>query len=343
MVAERALLDDLLVVLRRETGAEVAFAGEPTPLTGGFWAQLVSFRLAGAPAGWDGPLVARVMPDAAIAAKETAFQGAVADQGYPTPAVHAAGGPEAGITGQAYLVMDLADGQPLLSGLDGVAAIRRLPSLARQLPKTLARVLAALHRLDREPVVKALDAAGAPHPTLPAMLASLRANADGLGRSDLVAVVDWLETHPPDDEQVVLCHGDMHPFNVLVADDGALTVLDWSAAMLTPATYDLGVTSLMLAEPPLVVPGLLRGVIRRAGAALSRRFVRAYESASGTKVDPEALAWHQALIGVRALLEVASWSTAGTLNDRRGHPWVIGADAFAGRLTRRTGTAVRAH
>jgi aminoglycoside phosphotransferase (APT) family kinase protein len=191
-------------------------------------------------------------------------------------------------------------------------------------------------------VVTALDEDGAPHPNLPTMLATLRANAEALGRADLVAVVDWLEGHQPDDEQVVLCHGDMHPFNVLATDDGALTVLDWSAAVLAPATYDLGFTSLMLAEPPLVVPGLLRGVIRRAGAALSRRFVRAYESASGTKVDATALAWHQALIGVRALLEVASWSTAGTLNDRRGHPWVIGADAFAGRLTQRTGTMVRA-
>jgi aminoglycoside phosphotransferase (APT) family kinase protein len=334
------LLTDLLAVLRRATGTDVRFAGEPTPLTGGFWAQLVSFRLNGAPAGWDGPLVARVMPDAAIATKETAFQRAVAEQGYPTPVVHSAGGPEAGITGQAYLVMDLAEGRPLLAGLDGVAAIRRLPSLARRLPKVLARVLADLHRLDPEPVIKALDAEGAPQPTLPTMLTTLRTNAEGLGRPDLVDVVDWLEAHPPREERVVLCHGDLHPFNVLVADDGNFTVLDWSAAMLAPATYDLGFTSLMLAEPPLVVPGALRAVVRRAGRALSRRFIRAYEAASGASVDPGAFEWHRALICVRALLEVASWSTAGTLVDRRGHPWVIGADAFAARLARTTDVRV---
>jgi aminoglycoside phosphotransferase (APT) family kinase protein len=329
-----------LAVLRRETGTDVRFAGEPTPLTGGFWAQLVSFRLTGAPAGWDGPLVARVMPDAAIAAKETSFQRAVADQGYPTPVVHTAGGPDAGITGQAYLVMDLAEGQPLLAGLDGLAAIRRLPSLARRLPEVLARVLADLHRLDPEPVMKSLDAEGAPQPTLPTMLTTLRTNAEGFGRPDLVEAVDWLEAHPPRDEQVVVCHGDLHPFNVLVADDGGLTVLDWSAAMLAPATYDLGFTSFMLAEPPLMVPGALRAVVRRAGRALSRRFIRAYESASGAGVDPSALEWHQALICVRALLEVAGWSTAGTLGDRQGHPWVIGANAFAARLAQMTGAHV---
>jgi hypothetical protein len=98
----------------------------------------------------------------------------------------------------------------------------------------------------------------------------------------------------------------------------------------------------MLAEPPLVVPGPLRGVIRRAGAALSRRFVRAYESASGTKVDATTLAWHQDLICARALVEVAGWVAAGTVAERGGHPWVIGAVAFADRLTQRTGTVVRA-
>lgn len=340
MVIEDRLQADLLTVLRREAGEDVCFAGEPTPLAGGFWAKLLSFRLAGAPSRWDGPLVARVMPDAAIAAKETAFQRTVADQGYPTPVVHAAGGPDVGITGQAYLVMDLARGRPLLAGLDGLAAIRRLPSLAPRLPRVLARVLADLHRLDPEPVIKALNADGAPQPTLPTMLTTLRTNAEGLGRSDLVEVVDWLAGHPPRDERVVLCHGDMHPFNLLVADDGALTVLDWSAAMLAPATYDLGFTSLMLAEPPLVVPGRLRRVVRRVGSALSRRFIRCYESTSGSHVDPVALEWHRSLICVRALLEVASWSAAGTLHDRRGHPWVIGADAFSTRLVGMTGVPV---
>ena len=91
----------------------------------------------------------------------------------------------------------------------------------------------------------------------------------------------------------MLCHGDMHPFNVLVTDDGALTVLDWSAAMLAPATYDLGFTSLLLAEPPLVVPGLLRPIVRRAGAPC-RRFVRGtspprvYESTATLGVAPGA-------------------------------------------------------
>lgn len=238
-----------------------ARSSAPVPLTGGFWAQLVSFRLRGAPVGWDGPLVARVMPDAATAAKETEFQRSVATAGYPTPTVRAAGGPDEGICGQPYMVMDLASGRPLLAGLDGVRALLRLPSLARRLPVTLARALADLHVIDPASVITELAASAVDRPPLPAMLRHLGESATGLGRSDLAAAAVWLEEHKPPEEPVRLCHGDMHPFNVLVDDGGAITVLGWSAAVIAPATYDLGVTSLLLAEPPLLVPAPLRPVV----------------------------------------------------------------------------------
>ncbi|GAC1479779.1 MAG: hypothetical protein NVS1B12_17360 [Acidimicrobiales bacterium] len=332
----------MLEVIRRETGQPgLAYAGDPAPLTGGFWAELVSFRLADAPAGWDGPLVGRVMPSPEIAAKETAFQTEIARQGYPTPRVHAAGGPAAGVNGRAFLVMDLAPGAPLLAGLDGMAAIAKVPSLARRLPKVLAGVLADLHRLDPAPVERALDAAGVDRPGQARMIESLRETAATLGRGDLAAAAAWLQANVPADELAVLCHGDLHPFNVLVDTAGDVTVLDWSAALLAPATYDLGFTSLVLAEPPLLVSKLLRPTIGAAGRWLSRRFLRAYERAAGLRVDPTALRWQQGLVCLRALVEVAGWVAAGTIDDRAGHPWVIAGDDFADRLVQLTGSPVR--
>lgn len=328
--------------MREASGSvDVDFAGPPTLLAGGFWATLVSFELADAPPGWEGPLVARVMPDPATAAKETAVQREVAVAGYPTPRVLTAGGPSPGIDGQAYLVMDLALGRPLLSGLDGLRALVRLPSLAKRLPETLAGALARLHRLDPAPVTQVLASAGLPPPDLATMLSHLGATASALGRLDLAAAAAWLEGHPPGNAaSVVVCHGDMHPFNVLVDDDGRATVLDWSASVLAPASYDLGFTSLLLAEPPLLLPGPLRPVVRRAGAALSRRFLRAYERAAGAPVDREALRWYHALVCLRALVEVAGWVGAGTVADRGGHPWVLAGDALAGRLGAATGVPV---
>ena len=331
----------LLGVLRQVSGdPNLAYAGEPVAMTGGFWAELVMFRLIDPPAGWDGALVARVMPDAATAAKETVVQARVADQGYATPLVLAAGGPSEGVNGKAFMVMTLADGEPLLAGLDGVRALAKLPSLARRLPVTLASVLAELHRLDPAPVERDLDTDGVVRPGLDAMLESLGSTSTHVGRADLAAATTWLQTHRPVAEPVVICHGDMHPFNVLVDDRGTTTVLDWSAAMLAPRTYDLGFTSLVLASPPLVVPPLLRPVVAAAGRELSTRFVRSYERATGDRVDPASLAWHQGVVCVRALLEVASWVAAGTIDGHAGHPWVIAGDAFAARLRDLTGVEV---
>ena len=336
-----ALSTSLLGVLRRVTGdAQLAYEGAPVPLTGGFWAELVTFRLADPPTGWAGPLVARVMPDAATAAKETVFQAQVANQHFATPPVLASGGPAEGVDGRAFMVMTLAEGHPLLAGLDGIRALAKLPSLARHLPVTLATVLAELHRLDPTPIGNGLDTAGVARPGLDTMLESLRTTADALDRADLADAAAWLQAHRPETETVVVCHGDMHPFNLLVDDRGATTVLDWSAATLAPGTYDLGFTSLVVGSPPLVVPQVLRPVIAAAGRALSRRFVRAYERASGCPVDRASLAWHQGVVCVRALVEVAGWVAAGTIAGRDGHPWVIAGDAFAARLRDLTGVEV---
>jgi aminoglycoside phosphotransferase (APT) family kinase protein len=337
------LAERLLIVLRRVTGEPaLAYDGPPLALAGGFWAELVSFRLQNAPEGWRGPLVARVMPDAMTAAKETVFQAEVAAQGFPTPTVHTSGGPHEGVNGRAFMVMDLAAGRQLLAGLDGLAAVAKLPSLVRRLPATLAEVLARLHRLDPVPVHGRLEADGVARPGIESMLASLHDTAGRLGRADLADAATWLRDHPPAPEPTVICHGDMHPFNVLVDDTGAVTVLDWSAALFAPATYDLGFTSLVLAEPPLLVPGSLKWFVRAAGRALSRRFVRVYEGRAGQRVDRSSLAWHQAVVCLRALVEAAGWVAAGTIDERVGHPWVIAGDAFAARLQVLTGVPVAA-
>ena len=338
-----ALAERLLIALRRVTGEPaLAYDGSPLALTGGFWAELVSIRLQNAPEGWRGPLVARVMPDAATAAKETVFQAEVAGQGFPTPTVHASGGPNEGVNGRAFMVMDLAPGRPLLAGLDGLAAVAKLPSLVRRLPATLADILARLHRLDPAPVQVRLEADGVARPGLEPMLTSLHDTAQRLGRVDLADAAAWLRDHPPVSEPTVICHGDLHPFNVLVDDAGTVTVLDWSAALLAPATCDLGFTSLVLAEPPLLVPGSLKRFVRAAGRALSRRFVRVYERRAGQHVDRSSLAWHQAVVCLRALVEAAGWVASGTIDERTGHPWVIAGDAFAARLQVLTGAPVTA-
>jgi aminoglycoside phosphotransferase (APT) family kinase protein len=330
---------ELLAVIRTATRCEqIEFCDPPVALTGGFWAELVRFRLTDPPPGWDGGLVARLMPDPVVAAKETAFQAGVAAQGYPTPSVLAAGGPTPGVNGRAFVVMPFAKGRPLLADLDGLGAIRRLPSLTKRLPAVLAGRLDALHRLDPAPVIQRLDATGVAVPGIACLLQHLAASAATAERPDLSAAAAWLIAHRPPVGREVICHGDLHPFNVLVDGDEAI-VLDWSAAVIAPPEYDVGFTSLLLTNPPLVAPAPLRPLIDTLGRALARRFVRAYEDAAGP-VDEESLRWHHAVVCLRALVEVAGWERAGSASSRRGHPWMISRRALTAKLASFTGGSI---
>ena len=331
--------DQLLGVLRAAAGRpDLEYARPPEPLRGGFWAELLSFSLARPPDGWPADLVARLMPDPRPARKETIVQRAVAAAGYPTPLVRASGGPDDGL-GRAFLVMDRAPGRPALSGLDGGLT----PAVARQVlhvPELLATAMSRLHALDPDLVRGELEQVREAPVTVPALLALLGRLAGEYGRPDLAGAAGWLADHPPRPAPDVICHGDLHPFNLL-ADGSRVTLLDWSNALLAPRAYDVGYTALLLSEPPLQVPAWQRPLLRRFGRVLARRFVRGYQRQAATTVEPRELRWYQAVVSLRALTEVAGWVHAGTAGAHPGHPWLTSGPAFARRLTALTGISVR--
>jgi aminoglycoside phosphotransferase (APT) family kinase protein len=308
-------------------------------MRGGFWAELLSFSLERPPDGWPSELVARIMPDPGSARKETIVQRAVAAAGFPTPLVRVAGGPDDGL-GRAFMVMDRAAGGPALSGLSDGLSLAAVPRLLRQVPDLLAGAMARLHALDPDLVRGELEKVREVPVTVPGLLAALERSAVGFGREDLAGAARWLADHPAGPAPDVICHGDLHPFNLL-ADGDRVTVLDWSAALLAPRAHDAGFTSLLLSEPPLLGPGWQRPLIRLFGRVLARRFLRGYQR-QAAPLEPGELRWHQAIVCLRALVEVASWVGEDTVAARAGHPWLVSGPAFAGRLTARTGIPVRA-
>ena len=329
----------LLTVLRFVTGAPaLAYSGAPVRLTGGFWAELFAFSLAQPPDGWPCDLVVRVMPQADTARRETAIQKAVAAAGFPTPVVRAAGGPDDGL-GNAFMIMDRAPGTPLLSGLSATGALRRGRALFGEIPTLLASTMARLHALDPELVRGQLIATGATIVSIRSMLAVIRERAADFGRPDLVHAAQWLIDHPALPSADVICHGDLHPFNLLLNDSG-VTLLDWSTALLASPSYDVACTSLALSEAALEVPGSLRPALRWIGRRMAGRFRRRYERSSGVVIDQSELAWHQAVLCLRALVEMSGWTHAGQEGAHRGHPWLASGSAFAARLTAATGVAV---
>src|SRR5579863_2746683 len=181
---------------------------------GGFWAELVSFSLADPPEGWPAELVARLMPDPGTARKETIVQSAVASAGFPTPFVRASGGPDRGL-GRAFMVMDRATGRPALSGIDGGVTPATVARLLRQVPDLLAGSMARLHALDPDLVRGELEQVREVPVTVPALLAMLGRLSGEFGRPDLAGAAGWLTDHPPRPAADVICHGDLHPFNLL--------------------------------------------------------------------------------------------------------------------------------
>ena len=341
MTVTTDLAGQLIGVLRSATSTpDLEYEHRPEPLPGGFWAELFSFSLANPPAGWPAELVARLMPDPDTARKETIGQTAVAAAGFPTPFVRASGGPDDGL-GLAFLVMDRAAGGPALSGLDGVPTPAALRRLLRQVPELLAGSMARLHALDPDLVRSELGQVRGVPVTVAGLLSMLARFAAEFGRPDLVRAARWLTDHPPAPAPDVICHGDLHPFNLL-ADGDRVTVLDWSSALLASRAHDVGFTSLLLSDPPLRVPGWQRPLVQVFGLLLARRFVRSYQRQTAVTVEPGELRWHQGVVCLRALVEAASWVHQGVVDARAGHPWLISGPAFARRLATLTGAPVRA-
>ena len=325
-------LAPLLDAIRAATGREdIDWARQPEPLTGGFWAEMWRVRITGSPE-LAGDLVARVMPVADVARRETRVQRRLAEDGFPTPMVRLSAGPGPHLD-RAWMLMEHASGQTLLADLSGPGALLRLPQLVRSLPDTLADCAAALHGIPPDVV----DPELAPCDDTERILARLHGDAAARDDRDLVTLAESLTGSRPAARRLAICHGDLHPFNIL-ARPGAHTVLDWSSTQIADPTYDLAFTHLLLAQPPLAAPAPLRPIIDTAGRGIARRFLKSYERRTGHPVDTARLRWFTRLQSLRILGEVASWSHDDTIDTHRDHPFLALAPALRRIMTADAGS-----
>jgi aminoglycoside phosphotransferase (APT) family kinase protein len=315
----------LLDTLRDATDrADLAFAAPPTQLTGGFYAEMLRFRLADPPAELDRDLVARIVPNPAAGAWEATIQRAVADQGFPTPAVRLTVD-ESSPLGRYLVVMDAVEGRPPMAGLSIGTIAGQIPNLVRRLPDQLARIAADLHRLDAEPLADQLDKLDNPFPVTTVGFVEEQAGyADALGRPDIAAAAQRLVDTEPRSAVRVITHGDLHPFNLLVTPDGT-SLIDWTVARTAHPGFTLGFTDLMLANPPIPLPRAGAALLRPVGRNIAKRFLSTYRSLTdGTPaaVDDENLEWHRRVHALRILVELAGWDANGT-RPTHGHPWLV--------------------
>lgn len=204
-----------------------------------------------------------------------------------------------------------------LDWVDGVALggkVVRAPALAAArdlLPGQLAEALAAVHRVTRETDPELpLDPSEEMAPSA-WRLARTRELLDAVPtpRPALELALAWLAENPPAAEEVTLAHGDFRTGNFLVGPTGLRALLDWEFAHWSSPMEDLAW---------FCVRDWRFGRLDRPAGGLADRatFYRAYEEASGRRVDPAVVHW---------------WEVLGNLN------WAIGAlqqtsRFFAGRL-----------
>lgn len=314
----------LLATLREATAdPDLAFDRAPEQLTGGFYAQMLRFRLAGSPEGLDGELVARIVPNQDSGLWEAAIQAYVADHDVPTPHVRLTADASSRL-GRFLIVMDHVEGRPPLSGLSFSTLATNLPSLVRRLPDELADMAARLHAIDPAPLVSELRALPVDVPlTVVDYVERQTLQAKLYDAAELERVGErLLRTQPPRGTDVVT-HGDLHPFNLLETANGTV-LLDWTVALVAHPAFTLAFTQLMLSNPPIPLPKAGTVALRWLGRRMARRFLDSYESLTPQlqgPVDAAALAWYRQVHSLRILVEVAGWDAAG--HRPVGHPWIL--------------------
>jgi len=297
----------LLAHLRAELAEPgLEYTEVPLAISGGYDTQIFSFRLNSAREAWAQPLILRLLGtqhDPRRAVRESVIQNTVAALGYPAPRAIAATS-DTTVLGGAFLIMARVIGRPMLDDRWlGVAS-------------TLAELQLRLHALDAGPLLEAMDAIGAREAvTFDGLLTQFHNRVARHGLDGLRPAMEWLLRHrPPAPERPVICHGDFHPQNVLIAGGHVTGVLDWPNAVVADPAYDIASTRIILSLVPIGLAGAPAGVrvlVRVVRPLLLARHLAAYRQRR--TLEARTLAYYEAASGMRQLLRVAEAHLYGNL------------------------------
>jgi aminoglycoside phosphotransferase (APT) family kinase protein len=340
----------LLAYLRARCNAPALdYRAPPRRMTGGFDAAIFALDLERAPAALSGPLVLRLFArgdNPERAQREGAVQSALADLGYPAPrALVIETDPQA--LGGAFILMERLPGRVLAQGAEGLRESRGVAALLRvlvRLPRAAKQMLALwveaqrrLHALPVDAFRRAIAAAGLDAESF-SFAAHLDRLAERIAATGLCALepgLAWLQSHTPKASRPpVLCHGDLHPLNIL-SEEGRLTgVVDWSQLTIADPAFDFGAGSAILATVPL--DGPLQPIRRAAMNGLARR----YRRASGAQ-DDAALRYYQVFnalsqLAVVGLVRAQGKAVAG------GYHTPEGVRNLTGYIRKRCGIEIEA-
>ena len=310
---EPTLADRLLIHLRGRRGAGVGDAEAPTPLSGGFATTLLAFRQSGVPAGWDGPLILRVMTrtdQGPRVLREVAVHDALVQAGFPAPRVllHET---ELAPLGLPFLVMERLPGETMFSAV----ARRGLPAVLA-VPRRLAELHVRLHRVNGETVRASARVLGV-DPAVMGVQADVERLHRRIARERLTALLpaaDWLVGHLPAPVQAeAICHGDFHPLNIMMEGDRITGVIDWANVVLGEPAYDVAALRTIAFYVDLGIPAWARGPTDLARRLMAVRYMSLYRAAA--PLETRNLAYYEAIRILSAL------TFAGEQRSQAANPW----------------------
>ncbi len=227
----------------------------------------------------------RLLPSAHAVEREYRILHALQGSPVPVPRVHLLC-EDASVIGTAFFVMDQVPGRvfPDRVMLDGSPADRAA------VYADLARVLAALHRVDWR--AAGLEGFGRTDGYMARQVARWTgqweaARVEEMPEMDRLAA--WLPTHLPPDDETTIAHGDFRLGNVILhpAEPRVVAVLDWELATLGHPLADLGYACLTYHLPP--GPDGVSGVYGAEsppGLPSQSEFVARYCAEAGRPVPP---------------------------------------------------------
>ncbi len=171
----------------------------------------------------------------------------------------------------------------------------------------------ALHTCDWKS--RGLDFLGVPCPGKGSALAQVEywenvIDRAGYRNHPLVALsTNWLKEHAPENETVVIVHGDYRTGNYISEGDRIKAILDWEMVHLGDPLEDLAYIfiSVFRSPPPY----------NRISHLISEEeFIKRYEAGTGITVDREKLRYYDVLIGYKAtgIASTAAYSFATKVN-----------------------------
>lgn len=278
----------LLNYLRCKTGkSSLTYATSPEPMLGGYDATIIQFSLREAPDPFSGPLVLRLLspsspPERAV--REAAVQSVLAQLDYPAPRIAAVETKSAALGGP-FLIMEHMSGRPpaaefedlsIASARQALRFLQQASGIRRNLLAVWNEAQKRLHNIPLDRFTMRIEENGIAAEGLHfrSALANLDRAIETGGMRSLEPGIVWLKRNRPiASGQLVVCHGDLQPLNVL-ADGGRLTgVIDWVRATIAEPAFDYGAALAICATVPVKVPLLLRGSIRAFLNNLARTHV----------------------------------------------------------------------